>query len=100
VAQLSVEKTRALHNAYEAGCRAIAADHDTSHVLPESFDAVAGVGQHRLIWRPSNPRLILVAESHVYTLDTDLRVGFDRSLLVKWFPPDVPAPPYGLVNLV
>lgn len=34
---------------------------------PESFETVLSIERHRWCWRPEQVRLILVAESHVYT---------------------------------
>lgn len=40
---------------------------------PEPFETVCQVEEHRHFWRPKQPRVILLAESHVYTALQELR---------------------------
>lgn len=40
-------------------------------VLDEPWESVALVEKYRQYWRPENPRVILLAESHVYTSNED-----------------------------
>ena len=50
--------------------------------------------EHRAYWRPKKVRVVLLAESHVYTNASDLTATLDRSSLL---PPDIPT---GFVRLV
>ncbi len=38
----------------------------------DSLDAVRVIEEHRQFWRPARPRVVLLAESHVYTSDEEL----------------------------
>jgi len=38
----------------------------------EPLEVLQRVEEHRLFWRPLNPRVILLAESHVYTRPEEL----------------------------
>jgi hypothetical protein len=91
---------KALQNAYEAGLEAISGDSQTNHVPAESFDAVAKVEEHRWHWRPDNPRLILVAESHVYTSEADLGVAINQREITPLLTDGEALPPSEYVGLV
>ena len=39
---------------------------------PESFEAILQVEAHRQFWRPKQPKVVLLAESHVYTSHHEL----------------------------
>jgi len=97
---MTSEAIRLLQNAYEAGVGAIADDRNTAHVPAESFDAIAKVEQHRWYWRPDRPRLILIAESHVYTSDADLGVRISQDAVAPILPPGQTLPPSEYVGLV
>ena len=79
---------------------AIDGDRDTAHVPAESFDAITKLEQHRWFWRPKRPRLILIAESHVYTSDADLGVTINQSEIAPLIRPGQPLPPSEYVGLV
>lgn len=100
MASLTAETQRLLQNAYTAGESAIADDRNTEHVPVESFDAITKVEQHRWHWRPERPRLILIAESHVYTTDTDIEVRINQREIGAFIPPGEPLPPSQYVGLV
>ncbi len=60
----------------------------------EPLEVLQQVEDHRAYWRPEKPKVILLAESHVYTATSEL-VRSLRSL------PDLPAStPKGFVRLV
>lgn len=86
--------------AYEAGFRAIQEDSGTNHFPAESFQAAAKVEEHRWHWRSERPRLILIAESHVYTSDADLGVTINQDGIAPLLPPGQPLPPPEYVGLV
>lgn len=44
---------------------------------PESVDVALAVEKHRWFWKPETVRLILLAESHVYTTANDFRRNLD-----------------------
>jgi len=97
---LTPELAQALQNAYEAGLEAIFGDSQTNHVPAESFEAVAKVEQHRWHWRPAQPKLILVAESHVYTSNAALRVTINQNEIAPLLANGEPLPPSEYVGLV
>lgn len=39
----------------------------------EPFEVLERVEEHRVYWRPLKPRVVLLAESHVYTVADELR---------------------------
>ena len=100
MASLTSGFTERLKAAYSAGLGAIADDRGTAQVPAESFDTIANVEQHRWYWRPAQPRLILVAESHVYTSDADLGVRIDQSGIAPLFRAGQILPPFEYVGLV
>jgi hypothetical protein len=62
---------------------------------PEPVEVAIEVEEHRWHWRPDNPKLVLVAESHVYTSaqDADLRLSPGAVALN-------PPPPASYVRLI
>lgn len=89
-----------LRAAYEAGHQAITADSSTAQVPAESFQAVAKVEEHRWHWRPERPRLVLIAESHVYTSDADLAIKLNQEKIALGLPDGQHLPPAEYVGLV
>jgi hypothetical protein len=61
---------------------------------------VAKVEEHRWHWRPDNPRLILVAESHVYTSEADLGVTINEKEIGPLLTDGEALPPSEYVGLV
>lgn len=100
MANLTPDITNRLRSACEAGLDAISNDRETVHVPPECFEAIKTVEQHRWYWRPDRPRLILIAESHVYTSDADLGVRIDQSAVAQLVKAGQTLPPIEYVGLV
>jgi hypothetical protein len=100
MASFTAETQRLLQNAYTAGVGTIANDRETAHVPAESFGAITKVEQHRWHWRPDRPRLILIAESHVYTSAADLGVTINQGEVAPFIPTGQPLPPSNYVGLV
>src|SRR4051812_20640164 len=100
MASLSAENLRQLQNAYESGLDAIISDRDTAPIPAESFDAITKVEQHRWHWRPAQPRLILIAESHVYTSEADIAVTINLAEIAPLATITHPLPPSEYVGLV
>ena len=90
----------AIRNAYRAGLNVISRDRETAHIPPETFAAASKVEEHRWHWRPDNPRVILVAESHVYTSEADLGVTIDPSVVAPLLVDGETLPPAEYVGLV
>lgn len=89
-----------LRAAYEAGLPSIVADGTGALVPAESFSAIAKVEEHRWYWRPERPRLLLIAESHVYTSDADVGIKLDPAKIRPCLPGGRPLPPEEYVGLV
>jgi hypothetical protein len=100
MATLTPELAQALQNAYEAGLEDISGDNQSKHVPAESFEAVAKVEQHRWHWRPDQAKLILVAESHVYTSEADLGVTINQNEIAPLLKDREAVPPSQYVGLV
>ncbi len=56
--------------------------------------------RHRWFWRPKNPKLLLVAESHVFTTAEDLAIRIDNTKLRPFSKPGAIPPPNEYVRLV
>lgn len=54
--------------------------------LQESFEVVEAVENHRLFWKPTTPRVLLLAESHVLTREDELTIPMSYTSA----PPDYP----------
>jgi len=100
MASRSTEMTNLLRTAYESGRQAIADDRGPAQLPAESFDAITKVEQHRWYWRPDRPRLILIAESHVYTSDADLAVKINQGEIAPLVTTGQLLPPSEYVGLV
>ncbi len=67
---------------------------------PESLETAIEVERHRWHWRPPTPRLLLVAESHVFTTNQDVGFRMDGAKLRRFLLPGATLPPERLVRLV
>lgn len=56
-------------------------DNPEPSLVPELFEACWAAECHRQFWKPADLKLVLVAESHVYTDATDLRCRIARTRL-------------------
>jgi hypothetical protein len=63
---------------------------EVSGHVPEPLETALSVEEHRWFWRPENVRLVLVAESHVYTGENEIKVEVDSSKLPREAPEGVP----------
>jgi hypothetical protein len=57
-----------------------------SNLDPEPFRACLAAELHRQYWKPAQPRLILLAESHVYTDENDLEFTVNHPSLAHSVP--------------
>lgn len=96
MATLTTETKQLLLNAYTAG----AAEIVTDPLAAESFEAVTKVEEHRWHWRPEHPRMILIAESHVYTSDADLAIKLNQEKIALCLAAGQQLPPDEYVGLV
>lgn len=67
---------------------------------PESIDVGLEVERHRWQWKPEQPRLLLVAESHVLTTDEDIRVRVSEVKIRPYLRPQATLPPDRFVRFV
>src|SRR6267142_3590652 len=65
-------------------------------LTPEPFRSCLAAEYHRQFWRPTEPRVVLLAESHVYTDIVDLRSSVARKIL----PLDIQHSPKQFVRLI
>jgi hypothetical protein len=65
-------------------------------IVPEPPEVAIAVERHRWAWRPANVRVLLIAESHVYTSAEDIKARVRRSAL----PPAADHAPTEFVRLV
>src|SRR5260370_25077907 len=77
--KIPVKKIKKIRDAHRAGRNVLKAKG-----LPcESSRVAVEVERHQWAWRPSKVRFLLVAESHVFTDDDDLRVRIRREVLPR-----------------
>lgn len=73
----------------------------TSHkLMAEAEEVEVQVERHRWFWRPNKPRILLVAESHVFTSDEDRKVRIDQSKISRFGKANASLPPESFVRLV
>jgi hypothetical protein len=65
---LPKEMEQRLLRCHQRGCATVSAH----GFEPESFEALEELELHRWFWRPDQPRVVLIAESHVLTTASDL----------------------------
>ncbi len=65
-------------------------------LIAESIEVALAVEKHRWAWKPEKVRLVLIAESHVYTTPDDLRIKIIKS----WLPALAQHTPSEFVRLV
>src|SRR5579863_4369414 len=65
-------------------------------LVAESPDVALQVEHHRWFWKPKEVKVILIAESHVYTSEPDLRIKLRKTLL----PNEMSFSPDSFVRLV
>lgn len=68
----------------------------TPSLVPEPFEACWAAECHRQFWKPKNLRFVLLAESHVYTDENDLRAQVRAELL----PIEAQGAPHQFVRLI
>lgn len=78
------------------GCRTI----EEAGFTPESIGIGLEVERHRWHWKPERPKLLLIAESHVFTTDEDISIGVSESKFRPHFRPRAQLPPDKFVRLV
>ena len=78
------------------GCRTIA----KTEFTPESIQIGIEVERHRWHWKPNQPRILLVAESHVLTTDEDFNVRVREASIRPYLRPQATLPPDHFVRLV
>jgi hypothetical protein len=84
----------------EVGCHTVTSLLDAYRALTtllpvaEPFESIERAEAHRLYWRPESVRVVLIAESHVFTNVTDLERNVVR------LPRPLPEIPVGFVRLV
>ncbi len=66
----------------------------------EAEEVAIQVERHRWFWRPAKPRILLVAESHVFTSDKDRKINIDRTMIGRFGRANASPPPESFVRLV
>lgn len=85
----ALERLQTTHN---VGCALIRG----KEFEPESFEVAVKVEEHRWHWRPPKPRLVLLAESHVFTTAVDAALAVQAGDLLG----TEPLPPSAYVRLI
>jgi hypothetical protein len=96
MSELSQESLTHLRRTHAAGVKLLA----SSGFGAEAEEVAIQIERHRWFWRPSRPRILLVAESHVFTSDEDSAIRIDSKMLKGIGRPKAPPPPDTFVQLV
>jgi len=67
---------------------------------PESIEIAIEVEKHRLYWKPKKTKLVLVAESHVFTTERETEFELDESKIRPFLRPKAALLPNRFVRLV
>jgi len=67
---------------------------------PESFEIALEVERHRWNWKPEKPKLVLVAESHVFTTSEEWKLRLNESKIKMFLRRNSTLPPSQFVRLV
>jgi len=59
-----------------------------SNYTPESLEIAIEVEKHRWCWKPKQPKLVLVAESHVFTTEQEAKFELDEFKIRPFLKPD------------
>ena len=94
--ELPAEALRCLKQTHAEGCRTL----QQTHCIPESVEIAIEVERHRWHWKPEQPKLILLAESHVFTTAQDLNFSTDEAKVRSFLRPNASLPPDSFVRLV
>lgn len=94
--ELSNDTLAELRRTHGAGVSLLTA----SKLQSEPVEAAIGVERHRWFWRPKRPKLLLVAESHVFTSVEDLACRIDNDKLLPFAKSGKTPPPDDYVRLV
>jgi hypothetical protein len=94
--ELPAEALRCLTQTHAEGCRTL----QQAGYTPESVEIAIEVERHRWFWRPKQPELILLAESHVLTTDRDTDFRTDETTISSFRRRNAKLPPDCFVRLV
>ena len=93
---LETETVARIQRAHEAGFQTVR-EHGE---VPEPVDIAISVEAHRHFWRPRRTKLVLVAESHVYTSGKDWSQKINYSAIPLWLRKGNRTPPDQYVRLI
>src|SRR5689334_5087550 len=93
---LTAEALEHLCRTHATGCLTL----KQGNSVPEAIETAVEVERHRWFWRPSKPRLLLVAESHVFASNDDRKVRIDQSKISEFGKATANPPPRSFVRLV
>jgi len=96
MSDLSQDALTQLKRTHSVGVRLLA-EHGFDAEAPEVAIAVE---RHRWFWRPSKIKVLLVAESHVFTSDADFVIKTDNAKLKTFGRAGATPPPENFVRLV
>ena len=85
-----------LKQTHNAGCQLLR----QFNQKPENVEVAIEVEKHRWFWKPKQPKLLLVAESHVFTTERELKFQLDESKIRSFIKPEAPLPPNHFVRFV
>ena len=94
--ELPTDALNCLKRTQAEGCRTL----QQAGYTPESVEIAIEVEKHRWFWRPKQPKLILLAESHVLTSERDMDFRTDEAKISSFRRRDAKLPPDRFVRLV
>jgi hypothetical protein len=96
VPELPAEALKYLGQTHSEGCRTL----QQARFTPEDVEIAIEVERHRWYWKPKQPKLVLLAESHVLTTEQDMAFRTDESKIRSYLRLNASLPPGHFVRLV
>ena len=94
--ELTKEALKNLQQTHAEGCALL----EQFNYKPESFEIAEEVERHRWHWKPKKPKLLLVAESHVFTSEEELQLKVNPDKIKQFLLSGSKLPPVNFVRLV
>ncbi|HEX4265829.1 MAG TPA: hypothetical protein VH597_15955 [Verrucomicrobiae bacterium] len=96
MSELTSDALEYLRSTHAEGCRILR----EADYRAESLEIAIKVERHRWYWKPKQPKLVLVAESHVFTSDQDASFKISEAQIRPFLRRNANLPPEHFVRLV
>jgi hypothetical protein len=93
---MNADALKQLRQTHAAGCQLL----QRFNYKPESIGVAIEVEKNRWYWKPEQPKLILVAESHVFTTEREFKFQLDESKIRPFIKSKAALPPNHFTRFV